>query len=402
MLLQNATLPSSLSTTPLTATNLNWQVGQILHAIVQGRDQQGLLHMKIGGNLLAARTAQIYQPGQTLRLQVIENKGSLVLRDLVPGKLRTKRPMLEQLLRHALPKQGNLQTMAKSLNQLLSKLNAPSQDMATLPKTLIKQLLNTQSVLPKAELVVEPLALKQAIRDSGLFMEAKLAATLSSTDKTSANAIKTDLKATLIKLLHVLEQSLQVRKTEMTPAAKTPAQAQEKPLEQHPAQKQAQITIDGKAYELMELRNVVESAIARIQVNQSQAVVTEDQSKPIWIIDLPILDDQRENLAELKIQYEDTQAQLENPPRKWIVNLSLDIAPLGMIHVQLNLLGEALSSSIWAEQAFTNTLITQNLPTLEKRLQQSGLNVVSINHHPIKQRGPADKQQHSSLLSTKI
>lgn len=402
MLLQNTTLPPPISAKALTATSLNWQVGQILNAIVKGRDSLGQLEIKIGSNLLTARTAQIYQPGQTLRLQVVENRQPLVLRNLDPGRPLTKRPMIEQLLRHALPKQGELQTLVRSLNQLLPKLNAPMPDITTLPKAVIKQLLKTRSVLPTTELVVKPLTLKQAIKDSGLFMEAKLAATISNTDTATASAVNTDLKANLINLRHVIEQSFQASKAEMTLTAKTPEQTQAKPLEQSLAQKQVQTTIDSKVYELIELRNVVESAIARIHVNQSQAIVTEDQSKPIWIIDLPILDDQRETLAELKIQYEDTQTQLENPVRKWTVNLSFDVAPLGMIHVQLNLLGEELSSSIWAEQAFTNTLIKQNLPHLEKRLQQTGLNVIAINQHPINKQVPGDKQRQSSLVSTKI
>ncbi|MFT5132480.1 MAG: hypothetical protein ACI9SC_000945, partial [Gammaproteobacteria bacterium] len=50
MLLQNASLASpSLASTPM-AQNKSWQVGQILQVVVQGRDQSGLLEVKIGND----------------------------------------------------------------------------------------------------------------------------------------------------------------------------------------------------------------------------------------------------------------------------------------------------------------------------------------------------------------
>jgi Flagellar hook-length control protein FliK len=410
MLLQNTSLPSLTIAASLPVVSKTWQVGQILQAIVQGRDQQGRLEIKIGNNTLTATSPKVYQVGQTLKLQVVDMGETLVLQNLEPGRTTTKKPLVEQLLRHALPKQGKLQTLVKSLNQLVPNLKVAAQDLPVLPKPLVKHLVDTQSVLPAREQVVNPQTLKQTIKDSGLFMEAKLAATLPQSDKAAdippSSVVKTDLKAKLIGLIHVIEQSLQVKKENMTIAAKTPVQTNVKLFEQNPvqnsAQKNVQTSIESKTFDLLELRQIVESAIARIQVNQSQAIVTEERPTPVWIIDLPIMDEQLENMAELKIQYEDTQMQTQEPTRKWSVNLTLDIAPLGKIHVHLNLLGEELSSSIWAEQTLTNRLIKQNLPNLEKRLQQSGLNVIALKQHPMNQQDPIRTQQHSPLLSTKI
>ncbi len=111
MLLQNTSLASLTIATSLPVDSKTWQVGQILQAIVRGRDQQGRLEIRIGNNTLTATTPKVYQAGQTLKLQVVDVRETLVLQNLEPGRAATKRPMVEQLLRHALPKQGKLQVL---------------------------------------------------------------------------------------------------------------------------------------------------------------------------------------------------------------------------------------------------------------------------------------------------
>ncbi len=410
MLLQNTLLPSLTLTTSPPAISKSWQVGQILQAIVQGRKQQGYLLLKIGNNTLSASTTLAYQSGQKLKLQVIENRKSLVLQNLEPGKAGSKETtleqLLEQLLRQALPKQDKLQSLAKNLNQLLSKLQAPIQGLSTTSKPVFEQLLSTQRALPGAEQLVNPRLLKQTIKDSGLFLEAKLAALLPLADKptgtTTTNPIRTDLKANLLVLANTIEQSLKTNQEELAIKLKASVSSDTKNVDKNYGQRNIEAANDVKVVELLSLRRAVESAIAKLQLNQSQAIITAEQSSPIWVIDLPIVDEQHENMLELKIRHEEAESQQDSRTRKWTVTLSFDIAPLGKIHVQLKLLGEKLSSSIWAEQILTNNLIRQHLSYLEKRLQQSGLNVVTINQHPVIQQGSIDVPRRPPLVSTVI
>ena len=104
----------------------------------------------------------------------------------------------------------------------------------------------------------------------------------------------------------------------------------------------------------------------------------------------------------MKIQYEEHQNEGENASRKWIVSLALDIAPLGKIYAHLRLANEQLSSSIWAENEFTNNLISHNLPDLQGRLERSGLNVLNINQHPIGMSDSTDSHSNRALVRTKI
>jgi hypothetical protein len=64
MLVQNISPgPPSLNGTSLINTK-SWQVGQILEAIVQGKERSGILEIKIGNKALKTYTTQSYPVGK--------------------------------------------------------------------------------------------------------------------------------------------------------------------------------------------------------------------------------------------------------------------------------------------------------------------------------------------------
>ena len=220
--------------------------------------------------------------------------------------------------------------------------------------------------------------------------------------KSPVRDVNLDLKTRLLRLANVIEQSLNANNRQNKIIPGTSVREMVLPVEKPTVQQNAQIKLEKSMFELMELRNVVNAAISRIQVNQSQSIITNEQSTPVWVIDLPLAEQEHESVLKLVIQYEDTQNSQANPARKWSLRLSIDIAPLGKINVHLNLLDKDLSSSIWAEKQSTNDLIKYNLPRLKNRLQQAGLNVIALNQHPLGRHNSRDVLYPSPLVRTKI
>ena len=120
----------------------------------------------------------------------------------------------------------------------------------------------------------------------------------------------------MLRLANVIEQSLKanIRQSKIIPG--TSVREVALPVEKPTVQQNAQTKLEKSMFELMELRNVVEAAISRIQVNQSQAIVSNEQSTSFWVIDLPIAEEQHESVIKLEIQSEDSQNSQANPARK--------------------------------------------------------------------------------------
>jgi hypothetical protein len=137
-------------------------------------------------------------------------------------------------------------------------------------------------------------------------------------------------------------------------------------------------------------------------VNQSQAIVTNDNSAPVWLIDLPLTEAELENSLKLSIQHENTNNSDEASTQKWLIHLNIFLASFGEIHVSLSLHKGHLSSSIWAEQAFTNSLIKKRLPELQHRLEKVGLKRVDIQQPPFSAERSKKINHHSTLVSTQV
>jgi len=318
-------------------------------------------------------------------------------RILPPKRPPAKSQLISNLLRHDLPKQAKIDNFVLKLNQLLT-----TADLDELPLALVKQLQITKNTLPLPESLRTPHVLKQTIKNSGLFLEAKLAALSSETNHPAprfpASELNSDLKANLLKTIKVLEQSLKVEASidNYRPKSMT---SEVNNSERIRPQSHETIKTGSRTVDILELRNVVESVISRIQVNQSQSIVTNDNSTPVWLIDLPSPGTEMENSLKLAIQPENASNSDETSTQKWIINLAIVLAPLGKIHVSLSLHKGNLSSSIWAEQEFTNALIKNKLPELQHRLEKVGLNRVDIQQTPL-QVDRSEKTNHQSTLTS--
>ncbi len=395
------------------------QIGQILHALVLGRNKHGLLELKIGTQRVTANTRQSFQPGAALKLIVIENDENLVLQVLNKNNQQPTKPLLTRLLRHSLPFYNPPAKLFKALNsvKLLNVTNAKK-----LPQTVLKQITKTMITMPDKQSISSSRGLKQAIENSGLFLEARLGKHLQSKAPldSAQNIMNQDFKAGLLRINQTLEQSLVATaqapkglfqqnkvndKTVKPEFSQTTNLAKPKARTvQAETHQSDMINMSRKDFpELIDLKRLVESAIARIQVNQTNAIVTDESQIPVWQIDLPINDEQESSLAQIRITYEERPGDDGSSERKWSMAITLDLENMGKIHIRVTQLGEEISSSIWAENDSTYRLIDQHLEQLSERLQRTGLNIDCINCFPgpmqtLSQLDPTSQ----SLVSIKI
>ena len=234
-----------------------------------------------------------------MKLQVVENQGRLVFKNIVTGSPDHKLIALEKLLRSDLPKQVKLHVLPLKLASIWRMSAARPGIKPTLSNSISNQINILQNSLPAAKHLVNPQLLKKTIDDSGLFLEAKLAANTQRSGNSALSAstldTKFDLKANLLRLSEAIEHSLKA----LTPENRISSQRSFSDTSKHVAQNFSRpngpSNSNNEILELVELRNIVESAVSRIQVNQSQAIVSMEHAVPTWIIELPLTDTGDEN-----------------------------------------------------------------------------------------------------------
>lgn len=388
MLLNSLNLIQSVPLPTARPLSKAWQVGQLLHALVLNRSQSGQLELQIGQEKITARTnaQQNFQPGEKLTLQVVKNHSEPVLRVVERQTQQPLKPVVEQLLRHSLPK--------ADLAPLLSKLNQPDNPVNSLrnnttqavPEPVRQQIGQLKTIIHATQELRTAQAVKQAVEQSGMFMEARVAKQVSeqSPPVPVKQFLARDFKANLLRLASIINNSVAVK------APPDPGTAQT----QQPVQKNLAVTQQTSAAQtrtqlpvqeisrLFELRQMVDAAIARIQVNQSNAIVIEDQTPPVWIIDLPLKDGAQTTLVHIQISQEEAAKKQDEATRRWHLSLSFELEGLGNIDVRVTYFNGEITSSIWAENEATYRAMEHNLSHLTKRLDDAGLRVGSIQCYP--------------------
>jgi len=145
---------------------------------------------------------------------------------------------------------------------------------------------------------------------------------------------------------------------------------------------------------LDELLGQVEGALARIHVQQLQTAATDQQNRPVWVMELPVRTEQGIDLFDMRI-HRDTEDHAEGDPKApWTVTLAFDLEKLGAIRAQVTLYGEdRISTVFWAEQKETSTYFNQHMDRLESRLKQVGLDVARLDCRCGKPDSPPPSQE---------
>lgn len=385
----------SLSAITLTAPPLvakAWQTGQLLQAIVlePSSSKSGATTLQIQDIVVKAQTTLPLMEGQRIQLQVIQAGAQPVLKLITPT---TEMDVLAQALRVALPKSGSLAPLMTGLASLLQTTPKQSTDVPPRIVDLARQIL---AQLPTTEQAATAGGLKQALRDSGVFFENKLAPQ----NLSGGQTILTDLKGLLLRLVNDLRGELpapgqfaNARNPVLDNQSVKPnapyAQSQviTDPKEMLQRMMDGQRTVNPNISQpaaaaaapamvaLQDLAEKADAALARIQTNQIQTLTAENTAKPMWAMDIPIRQNDQTNVFSLKIQRDEKERGDKTELHRWSVWLDFDLEALGPARAVVNVYDRQVSVGLWAERGDTVALFNSFLDTLHSDLTSAGLSV---------------------------
>lgn len=404
---------AAVSSTPPAATLSTWRVGQVLAATVVANPQPGQTELRIGNLQVRAHTGALeLSIGQQLRLEVASLKEQPVLKLL--GLLQAN--PLTLAVRDTLPRQQPLTPLMTALARIAA--GAQSQQ---LPPAVTRFAREVFERLPNAASVATASGLRQALRDSGLFLETKLAqaAPPAGMPKPATRNVETsrDFKANLLRLLNVLREDVansapgmrnvgspaassnaaplspmpaigpQDAALSRTPAVAvpelgTPLQRGQAPL---PPLTTARLLGEQEfALTTRELQRQTEGALARVQLNQLSSLPQERQAGMEWLVELPVRREQETDVWNLRISrhagHDDQRGQAD-AGGGWSVMLAFDLPGIGPLQTRVNLRGDQISAQFFSRAPGTLALVQEHLPLLQARLRQAGLGIDELSCH---------------------
>ncbi len=345
-----------------------WKVGQVLDAVAGGRDSTGQLQLRIGGRQLLATTAQglDVQQGARLLLEVIKTEPQPVLRLLAEPNAGKA---VEAALRQLFPQQQSLSDLAANLGHL----RANPKLLQHLPPQVRQVLTRLIDAFPNSTRLARPDGLRRAIAESGLFLESRL-----QQPQSAAQAMQTDTKGLLARLVDSLARTVQEPTTDQSAAA---ARAGATP---QPGRLQAQGLATAtlgllKAGDspLHQLFKQAAGALARIEIHQTQA---SQHQNGLWLpLELPVWDGEVLDVLQLQISRDGEGSESEPGDQPMVARIAFEFETLGPVYASVRLHGNQVSTTWWAERPDVAGLFQEHLDLLRSRLSEAGLEVGTIS-----------------------
>lgn len=422
--------PSPLPPRAVPSAVRNWQVGQLVQATAATDSQRGQALLQIGNTTVRAQVPFEVRAGQSLALEVVE-KGPVPLLRPAPQQTATTE-QFRAAVRAALPRQAPLPPLLANLGALaMDKPGIPTPDSV---RQAARELFRR---LPERREVSTVQGLRRAVGNSGVQLEAKLAA--EARGQAPADT-KGDVKAGLLRLRQSLEAALARapakaarpagRGTPIQPpapvsgrplppaslSARPPAAAPPgprgtallPPLGQIQPRAQPQATpsllrgVDMGAV-LRGLLGEVEGALARTQVQQLAPQQPDGDSRLVWLLEMPVRREQGTDLFHLRVQRDcEGKHGQEGEPEQWTVVLAFDLPGLGPVHAQITVRDKQVATRFRTAHATTAELFRRHLDELSERLDKAGLQTTKLSCHTglppePEPSPPTDTQDH--LLS---
>jgi flagellar hook-length control protein FliK len=418
-----------------------WQVGQLLQATVT-ESRTGKVLLAIGNRQISAETSLALEKGQQLTLQV----RSLGEQPVLKITTSAGESPINSAIRLLLPKQGPMPPLLANLGQLIRSSNpsVPPQ-INELVRSIVKQ-------MPDIQTAATPQGLKKAVKESGVFLERQLLR--QPNQAFSPLSINSDLKANLLRLVHLVRQwpggRGQTTSAAQTTAPASPDQIQRTfqagvsakpagatalppvstatlqatagaaagngaasslpaaalapplrgsmPVPQPSLQSNLELLIRMADFRT-DLLQQAEAALARIQLHQLAALPREAERGLLeWLFEVPIRRGEAIDLWSMRVFSEHRQQQHETrqQSQNWSVQLAFDLPGLGPIQAQVQLAGEQVSTRFWAEHQDTLPLLHEHMHELRQALSAAGLDVGKLECQPGPR--PAGKSTGSQAL----
>jgi len=334
----------------------SWSVGTVLDARQLGVSPEGMAVLQIGETAVEVEIGEQQRLPAQFQVRVLAGGPKPQLEILSAGVSAAQ----QRGLRALLPQQNGYAPLLATLGALAQRpqlRQLPPELRAAL--AMLDQTLSTPAEVTRGE------GLREAIRHSGLFLEAHLA----QAGGQPAALAQADWKAALLRLAGLLDQRMP--EPPAPNAGSTPP-----PLLHRDLTAQARLplplpALDGGVEPLLtRLRGDVKAALARLAVAQLGA---GQPSSPAWMIEIPLQGRDGRDVLQLQLEYvADGQGQ-EARRRGWNLGFALALPALGAVRGELQLHEPHLSVRLWAEHADTAARLEAQFGALRQRLGACGL-----------------------------
>ncbi len=342
--------------------------------------------------------------GQNLNLEAIKT-GPMTAFKVIPPQtnLGASEAKIAEFVKQFLPRH---EAAPVFLNQLIKDLPQLMKN-ETVPQALKDIAAQIIQNLPPKEQLVSSQGLKQALTNSGLFLEAKLPAQ-AELIKVLPQLIKNEslplsIQRIAINVLQNLTQKdplLNIPASQPKPLSTTELAALKLNLEKQTAtsntapldqedfkanllkfidalkqELSAQSELPPNPVELDLLKNLqtkTENTVAKIVLDQLVSLPKEESTKQVWVIDIPFLDRQRAESVRIEIQQDKENTQYAGN-KDWSVNITITPPELGTIHCLVSYRNEVINTFFKSNSFKTAELIKHNLDYLKNQLEESGL-----------------------------
>ena len=313
---------------------------------------------------------------------------------------------IQQSLRELLPRQQALHTLVP----LLQKFIAPAI-REKLPQPVTEALAQLLQSLPKPTQLNTAENVKQAIHNSGSFLEAKIAnAAIAAPDAEPLPKIAaTDIKAQITALLALVRQ-FTPHATAATKTAATQTSTQfvaedefvyTKPAIQNLAGDNTQSGESESLDNLLaQLGKLLQSGFARIQLNQLDSAnarhINHESQIPVptWVLELPLRTQHGVDQLQLRIEQHRKQQQ-QRTHVQWNVEIAFDLHAAGKIAASLAIVDNSVSATLWAEQEKTHVRVREEMTYLRAGLESVGVKVTEMQCRlglPVPRANPISQQ----------
>lgn len=272
--------------------------------------------------------------GSQINLQLIKPGNSPTF--AVSPVIRDSEQHIIEVLKQLLPIQTSSAALLNQLHQVLPQLKNEATVAETL-KSLAQEILRG---IPGKTQLVEPAQLKQAVAESGLFLESKLAELLSGKPNV---VLQDDFKLKLSKLIQLINQELST-------------------------QNDNKLTTDT----LKESLQKAQGALAKLTLDQLNSLPREESPKQSWTLELPFFHNQTADNVKIEIEHNKARDP-DNPQNNWAVSITITPPDLATIHCKISCYDGSINARFWSEAADTVEKINAQLDYLKQQFEKNGL-----------------------------
>ena len=304
----------------------NWRVGQMLNALVVDTRPNGGVLLSVAGKQFVATTDLPVQAGTRMTLEVKQLGQEVVLRQVQDAAMQ----------RADASARAAETTVALSSSRpaaLLAQLAAQpgrfgSPDLQEVARELLGRALRGESMRPGD--------IRKALRQSGLFTEADLAA---GDNKQAQQSTKTSLSQLQAMALALAEEA------------------------------------DETSAEWRVLRQLADKAGGLLNgiANNQLASLPSEEGGSRWVFTLPV---------QLRDQFHDVRMEIEREPNSaedeedtWRARLSVDLPALGAVDIRVQMVKGAISVNFHCDSDRSSRVLSGAMNRLEQRLVQRELRV---------------------------